>query len=612
MQQSALPQNMKIQSLSNDLIRQMKNVSELLPGNTRIEVVNNYTRKLRRSGYGFKQTRRIIVSGLTGYERILRLEKTGKGKVHRSAKSSLKSRYKKKLLGKTTWFLQGKKEVSEEEENISKEPARFSNKENKEKVKPDVVKENKDNKKEQEIATVLFVPQTERGELANRLRAVEKELSKLCGNRVKIVEKAGMSLKSVLVKPNPWANIHCGRQQCLPCADEKSQGMCKFRSITYETSCRPCREVHQKEKIYIGESARSAFERGNEHLNDYKVKKEDSHMFKHFCDEHSSEVTRPEFKMRVLKCHKTPLYRQVHEAILIAQNEPITLNAKNEYNRCLLPRLSVMIGEHENRKDEKARDKQYADATEYSMEKEDKRKRDVLRRKEGVKKRRLNSTYGQGVALHQPHKRVSLSDTTVERTPGKRKAGEEDRIVNERRNRQKTNDSTLSTVRKFLTSRNQVEKSTPSSKSKNDQNSASNTIQRTPDAIPNVASVQEKITKFEEIFSKTAKPTQSTKNESNNAIKPKENQAKLKLKQKVGWKKPIPRTKAVKSSAAPPPISTQQNSIRQYLTTTQPPTEARAALLPPNKLKLTQPPAEQRKSPRITKLLGRFEDQGGT
>ena len=315
---------MKIKSLSNDLIRQMKNVSELLPGNTRVEVVNNYTTKLHRSGYGCKQTRSIIVSGLTGYERILRLEKTGKGKVHRSAKSSLTSRYKKKLLGKTTWFLHSKKEESEEENNISKESTRFGKKENKDKSTPDRDKENRENK-EQEISTVLFVPQTERGELANRLRAVEKELSKLCGDRVKIVEKAGMSLKSVLVKPNPWANMHCGRRECLPCGDVKSQGMCKFRSITYETHCRPCREDRQVDKIYIGESARSAFERGSEHLSDYKANKEDSHMFKHFCDDHSSEETRPKFKMRILKSHRTPLYRQVHEAILIAQNEPITI-----------------------------------------------------------------------------------------------------------------------------------------------------------------------------------------------------------------------------------------------------------------------------------------------
>ena len=72
-------------------------------------------------------------------------------------------------------------------------------------------------------------------------------------------------------------------------------------------------------------------------------------MWNHYIEDHNSDGSRPIFSMKVLKCHKTPLYRQVHEAILIAKNEPITLNAKNEYNRCLLPRLSVMIGEIETK-----------------------------------------------------------------------------------------------------------------------------------------------------------------------------------------------------------------------------------------------------------------------
>ena len=111
-------------------------------------------------------------------------------------------------------------------------------------------------------------------------------------------------------------------------------------------------------------------------------------------------------------------------------------------------------------------------------------------------------------------------------------------------------------------------------------------------------------------------PTESKVQKSKNATKLIEtNEAKLKLKQKVGWKKPIPRKNAVKSSATPPPNSAQLNSIRQYLSTTQPTTtEATAGKLPPEELKTAQPPPLKRKSPRIMKLSRRFEteDPGGT
>ena len=108
------------------------------------------------------------------------------------------------------------------------------------------------------VFSCLFLPQTPHGELAVRLKTAEKELFKLCGTKVKIVERAGMGLKTVLVSPNPWAKQDCGRKHCLPCQDEKNIGMCKKRSITYETRCKFC-HTQGKDKIYIGESARSSY-----------------------------------------------------------------------------------------------------------------------------------------------------------------------------------------------------------------------------------------------------------------------------------------------------------------------------------------------------------------
>ena len=48
---SAMGQDSKIQVLSNDLVRRLKNNSEELGGGAKIEIVDNYTQKLLNSGY---------------------------------------------------------------------------------------------------------------------------------------------------------------------------------------------------------------------------------------------------------------------------------------------------------------------------------------------------------------------------------------------------------------------------------------------------------------------------------------------------------------------------------------------------------------------------------
>ena len=99
MQNSALPIKTKVSSLSNDLVRRMKNVSEHLDIETRVGVVNSFTQRLRRSGYQVSQVRDITVAGLSGYEKIVSLAKQGKSEIHRSAISTSASRYMKKLTG---------------------------------------------------------------------------------------------------------------------------------------------------------------------------------------------------------------------------------------------------------------------------------------------------------------------------------------------------------------------------------------------------------------------------------------------------------------------------------------------------------------------------------
>ena len=72
-------------------------------------------------------------------------------------------------------------------------------------------KENKDPK------VLVFVPYTANSALAKELRNVEESMETLTGTRLKIVEKAGIQLKRILVKSNPWAGSDCPREDCLIC-----------------------------------------------------------------------------------------------------------------------------------------------------------------------------------------------------------------------------------------------------------------------------------------------------------------------------------------------------------------------------------------------------------
>ena len=91
--------------------------------------------------------------------------------------------------------------------------------------------------------------------------------------------------------------------------------------------------------LYVGESARSLFERTSEHFQAADAEKEESHMFQHLVETHKGEG-KPQFKFKVIKSFKTCLDRQIAEAIRIEMRGTI-LNRKGEYNRCSLTRLGV-------------------------------------------------------------------------------------------------------------------------------------------------------------------------------------------------------------------------------------------------------------------------------
>ena len=107
---SAKQENQKIQSLTNEVIRRLLNTGGGVTNEVRRGILDNFGVKLLTSGYSIEQARRITLAGIRGFERkIERRKKEGKP-LYRTAKESGESRRRKKLVGKSSWFRDQKKE----------------------------------------------------------------------------------------------------------------------------------------------------------------------------------------------------------------------------------------------------------------------------------------------------------------------------------------------------------------------------------------------------------------------------------------------------------------------------------------------------------------------
>ena len=246
---------------------------------------------------------------------------------------------------------------------------------------------------EKPISAVMFIPRTPNGELATLLREEELKLQRFAKSRIKIVEETGNTAKSLVHESNPWSGEDCLREACLICTGGDQRGDCRRRGVVYQTQCIDCKEKSGRQSVYVGETSRTAFERGTEHARDRKSRREDSHMYLHTEEEHPGGEDRIKFEMKVIRSHQSALSRQIHEAVLIANSwNKNLLNSKSEYNRCIIPRLTVMVGQQE---DTAAREKI---SEEKSVEWEEgtrSRKRDMLERGQTQRKPKRRKRWGE-------------------------------------------------------------------------------------------------------------------------------------------------------------------------------------------------------------------------
>ena len=281
--------------------------------------------------------------------------------MNKSAAYRARSRKRKKLRAKSNWF----KQTDTNEEEV---PG-GGNQEDKKNQK-DVEKQGQGKKapmphgwkargpkrirQQLRMSTVLFVEDSHTGSLQKQMRKVVEKLATMLGFRVRISERAGTPLSSLL--SNPWGGQSCRRKEgeCYPChQNSEVKEPCTLRNVLYESECGSCNQLgNQSERdkdtlsdtrmpsIYVGESARSLAERSREHWGDFNKGKIESHMYTHWQEAHRGEDPSPHFNFRVVKSFKSALSRQVAEAVRI-QLRGSVLNVKGLYNRSKLTRLVV-------------------------------------------------------------------------------------------------------------------------------------------------------------------------------------------------------------------------------------------------------------------------------
>ena len=104
MKESALPTKMKMKSLTQEVIRMMRNTSVSIREEKRPVLMSRMSYKLKKSGYNKEERKEIILAGLKGFRKLEELERRGIRSVNRSRKENFGRRLLKKHNAKKTWY----------------------------------------------------------------------------------------------------------------------------------------------------------------------------------------------------------------------------------------------------------------------------------------------------------------------------------------------------------------------------------------------------------------------------------------------------------------------------------------------------------------------------
>ena len=115
MSRAAIADETKKAVLSQEVVRRMLNTSEEESQGVRNDILKDFCKMLKRSGYDVEVRRKIIMRGHKGYGNLRSLDRRGIRRLHRRGIDTVTERYRKKLDGKTSWYKQVRKTDDKEE-----------------------------------------------------------------------------------------------------------------------------------------------------------------------------------------------------------------------------------------------------------------------------------------------------------------------------------------------------------------------------------------------------------------------------------------------------------------------------------------------------------------
>ena len=146
----------------------------------------------------------------------------------------------------------------------------------------------------------------------------------------------GRSLRSMTANSaDPEPKGHCNRQKCLMCLSTSggSEGKCWINNITYSIECNKCWTENKVKVIYHGESSRSGYTRGLEHIEDLENNSDKSPIWEHCIESHNShQLSLDNLKMKLTGTYKGPLRRQTAEGCQISQTIKDRENINNRHS----------------------------------------------------------------------------------------------------------------------------------------------------------------------------------------------------------------------------------------------------------------------------------------
>ena len=178
--------------------------------------------------------------------------------------------------------------------------------------------------------SVMFVQPTP----GSVLKAKVQKIARKNRLRIKVVEKAGLTVKKVLQRSDPYERHSCGRVGC-PMCDCGRYGECWSRGCVYQWMCK------DDERKYRGQTGRSVFERTKEEIRDWRNQKDFSPLWKHSLLYHNGEDFEVDIRVKSKDFGK-PSRRLITEAVLIENLvDEQTMNSRREWTYTNLNKIRV-------------------------------------------------------------------------------------------------------------------------------------------------------------------------------------------------------------------------------------------------------------------------------